>query len=303
MFYYWAYGLSISSEMYFPELMPIEYIDSADVSIHFGHVPTHDEEIEEKASRKIFINHYNFKLVVPDVASYWAEKGSEIIVEKVKDVDEGIVRLFCLSNVFAAILFQREKFPLHAAAIIIEDHLVLICGHSGAGKSTLLASLLSKGHKIFSDDVCVPFIASSGKVYMHSSYPMKKFWKDTLSQFSHLGEPNIQIRPDYDKYGVFFHNDFEQRPLMPSVVFFLEKSSKRTDLNFRDIKGVELFQKLESNAYRGEYLGVLDLKQSHFELFTSLANQLNGYVIERPEDCNTIEEVTNYVEEIIRNTF
>jgi hypothetical protein len=90
---------------------------------------------------------------------------------------------------------------------------------------------------------------------------------------------------------------------MPSVVFFLEKSSKRTDLDFRDIKGVELFQKLESNAYRGEYLRVLDLKQSHFELFTRLANQLNGYVVERPEDCNTIVEVTNYVEEIMRNTF
>jgi energy-coupling factor transporter ATP-binding protein EcfA2 len=289
--------------MYFPELMPIEDIDSADVSIHFGQVPTHDKEIVDKASRNIFIDHNNFKLVVPDIATYWAERGSAIIVEKVEDVDEGVVRLFCLSNVFAAILFQRKIFPLHAAAIKIEDHLVLICGHSGAGKSTLLASLLSKGHKIFSDDVCVPFIASSGKVYIHSSYPMKKFWKDTLSQFSHLGEPNIQLRPDYDKYGIFFHNDFEKRPLMPSVVFFLEKSSKRTDLDFRDIKGVELFQKLESNAYRGEYLGVLDLKQSHFELFTSLANQLNGYVIERPEDCNTIVEVTNYVEEIIRNTF
>ena len=303
MFYYWAYGLIIRSEMYFPELMPIEDIDSADVSIHFGQVSTHDKERGDKAIRNIFIDHNNFKLVVPDIATYWAERGSNIIVEKVEDVDEGIVRLFCLSNVFAAILFQRKIFPLHAAAIKIEDHLVLICGHSGAGKSTLLASLLSKGHKIFSDDVCVPFIASSGKVFMHSSYPMKKFWKDTLFQFSHLGEPNIQLRPDYDKYGIFFHNDFEKRPLMPSVVFFLEKSSKRTDLDFRDIKGVELFQKLESNAYRGEYLGVLDLKQSHFELFTSLANQLNGYVIERPEDCNTIVEVTNYVEEIIRNTF
>jgi energy-coupling factor transporter ATP-binding protein EcfA2 len=289
--------------MYFPELMPIEDIDSADVSIHFGQVSTHDKERGDKASRNIFIDLNNFKLVVPDIATYWAERGSNIVVEKVEDVDEGIVRLFCLSNVFAAILFQRKIFPLHAAAIKIEDHLVLICGHSGAGKSTLLASLLSKGHKIFSDDVCVPFIASSGKVFMHSSYPMKKLWKDTLFQFSHLGEPNIQLRPDYDKYGIFFHNDFEKRPLMPSVVFFLEKSSKRTDLDFRDIKGVELFQKLESNAYRGEYLRVLDLKQSHFELFTRLANQLNGYVVERPEDCNTIVEVTNYVEEIMRNTF
>jgi hypothetical protein len=132
---------------------------------------------------------------------------------------------------------------------------------------------------------------------------MKKFWKDTLFQFSHLGEPNIQLRPDYDKYGIFFHNDFEKRPLMPSVVFFLEKSSKRTDLDFRDIKGVELFQKLESNAYRGEYLGGMDLKQSHFELFSSLAKQLKGYVIERPNDVNTMNELSDKLEEIIKNKF
>jgi hypothetical protein len=44
----------------------------------------------------------------------------------------------------------------------------------------------------------------------------------------------------------------------------------------------------------------LDLKQSHFELFASLANQLKGYVIERPGDINTIEELSNQVEEIIR---
>jgi hypothetical protein len=136
---------------------------------------------------------------------------------------------------------------------------------------------------------------------MYSSYPMMKFWKDTLSQFFYLGEPNIQLRPDYDKYGLFFHSDFESKAITPSLVFFLEKSPVREDLYSREIKGIELFQKLESNAYRGEYLGGLDLKQSHFELFASLANQIKGYVIERPENINTIIELSNHVEEIIRN--
>jgi hypothetical protein len=64
---------------------------------------------------------------------------------------------------------------------------------------------------------------------------------------------------------------------------------------------MELFQRLESNAYRGKYLVGLDLKQSHFELFANLANQLKGYVIERPEDINTIVELSNKAEKIIRN--
>jgi hypothetical protein len=301
MFYYWAYGLSIRSEMYFPELMPIDYTESADVSLYFGKVPIHRDEKVDEANRNIYINNHCFKLLVPGIATYWAEGGANIIIEKVEDVDEREVRLFCLSNVFAAILNQRKIFPLHAAAIKIENHLVLICGHSGVGKSTLLASLLSKGFKIFSDDVCVPFITSSSKVYMHSSYPIMKLWKDTLSQFPHLGETNIQLRPDYDKYGIFFHNEFESIAVMPSFVFFLEKSKERKVLHCREIKGIELFKKLESNAYRSEYLGALDLKQSHFELFTSLANQLKGYVLERPENINTIVELSTKAEDIIRN--
>jgi energy-coupling factor transporter ATP-binding protein EcfA2 len=303
MFYYLAYGLSIRSEMYFPELMPIEETESIDLTLHFGQVQTHVEERLERSNRKVFIGDYNFKLLVPEVATYWAEGGAEIIIEKVADVDEGLVRLFCLSNVFAAILNQRKIFPLHAAAIKIEDHLVLICGHSGTGKSTLLASLLSKGYKIFSDDVCVPFINSLGKVYMYSSYPMMKFWRETISSFPYLGEPNIQLRPDYDKYGFFFHNEFEAKALTPSLIFFLEKSTERTDLKFREINGVGLFQKLESNAYRGEYLGGMDLKQSHFELFSSFAKQLQGYVIERPNDVNTMNELSDKVVEIIKNKF
>lgn len=303
MFYYWAYGLTIHSEMYFPELMPIDYIDSADVSLHFGQVSIHDDEVVEKANRNVFINNYTFKLVVQGVATYWAEKGTKIIIEKVEDIDESIVRLFCLSNVFAAILNQRKIFPLHAAALTIKNHLVLICGRSGAGKSTLLASLLSKRFKIFSDDVCVPFIASSGEVHMHSSYPLMKFWKDTLYHFPLLGEPNIQLRPDFDKYGFYFHSDFETKPLMPSLVFFLEKSSEATEVVCKEIKGMELFQKLESNVYRGEYLGGLDVKQSHFDLFTCLANQIKGYVIKRPEEINTIVELCSRAEEIIRNKF
>lgn len=287
--------------MYFPELMPIGLTESIDVSLRLGHVPNHSAEEIAGPNQKVFINEFCFKLYVPNIAKYWAESGSTIIIEKSGKVDDALVRLFCLSNVFAAVLYQRGIFPLHSAAIKIENHLVLICGHSGAGKSTLLASLISKGFKIFSDDVCVPYISSSGQVFMHSSYPMMKFWKDSLECFPILGNPDIQLRPEYDKYGIFFHNEFKIKASMPLIVFFLEKSSENRELCFREIKGVELFQKLESNAYRGEYLAGFDLKRSHFELFTSLANQLKSYVIERPKDINTIVELADKAEEIIRN--
>ena len=74
-------------------------------------------------------------------------------------------------------------------------------------------------------------------------------------------------------------------------------------MHLREIKGVELFQKLDSNVYRGEFLGQLDLRMSHFKLFSKLANQIQGYVIERPDGINTIKELSDKVEEIVGNKF
>jgi hypothetical protein len=303
MFFYWAYGLTIQSEIYFPELFPAVTSLDTDVQIKIGAIDSFVQFSPNFPTNELVIDQNYFFLNVTGIGKYYAVSGNLIIVEPFANADLASLRLYCLSNVFAAILFQRHVFPLHAAALKIDNKLVLICGDSGAGKSSLQASLLSRGVKIFSDDVCVPYLTSSGEVFMHPSYPLMKFWRDTLSYFPFLGEPDLQLRPNYEKYGFFFHDEFQEKALSPSLVFFLEKSSLISELHLREIKGVELFQKLNSNVYRGEFLGKLDLRMSHFDLFSKLANQLQGYVIERPDSINTINELSDKVEEIIRNKF
>ncbi len=303
MYKYFAFGLSIESEIYFPELFTGINNINTDVQIKIGAIDSFVQLSPISLANELVIDQNYFYLNVAGIGKYYATSGNLIIIEPYATADLESLRLYCLSNVFAAILFQRQVFPLHAAALKIENKLVLICGDSGAGKSSLQASLLSKGVKIFSDDVCVPYLSSSGEVFMHPSYPIMKFWRDTLSYFPFLGEPDVQLRPNYEKFGFFFHDEFQEKALSPSLVFFLEKSSVISELHLREIKGVELFQKLDSNVYRGEFLGQLDLRMSHFELFSRLANQLQGYVIERPTSINTINELSNKVEEIIRNKF
>jgi hypothetical protein len=273
------------------------------VQIKIGAINSFVQFSPDTLFNDLVIDKNYFYLNVTGIGKYYATSGNLIIIEPFATADLESLRLYCLSNVFAAILFQRQVFPLHAAALIIDNKLVLICGDSGAGKSSLQASLLSKGAKIFSDDVCVPSLSASGEVFMYPSYPLMKFWRDTLSYFPFLGEPDVQLRPNYEKFGFFFHDEFQEKALSPSLVFFLEKSSVISDLHLREIKGVELFQKLDSNVYRGEFLGQLDLRMSHFKLFSKLANQIQGYVIERPDGINTIKELSDKVEEIVGNKF
>ncbi len=299
MYYYWAYGLKIKSEILFPELLSLPETKEFNIELVLGEVPRHQQEAMVIINQQIFIDDKSYKLVLPGIATYWAEGGKQIVVQVLEGADQSTVRLFCLSNVFAALLFQRKQIPLHAAALKVENRLLLICGHSGAGKSTLLASLMSRGFTLFSDDVCVPVSDTSKGVFMHSSYPMMKFWKDTYTSFSFLGVPDVQLRPDLTKYGFYFHDKFNTNTYKPNVVFFIEKSSGESEVRIREVQGAELFQKLESNAYRGEFLGSIDLRQEHFKLFADLANQVKGYLVVRPEALNSVEEITDIVMEIL----
>lgn len=298
-FYYWAYGLKVKSEICFPELFPIEPSNDINVYIGSGKVPVHPNENADNVNSRIFIDDTKFKLIVPGIACYWANRGAEIIVQKFENSNEEEVRLFCLSNVFAAILHQRNIIPLHAASIKYNKQLVLFCGESGAGKSTLLASLISKGYEVFSDDVSVPFLSEDNSIFMHSSYPMMKFWKDGVSGFLNGRKPDIQLRPDTDKYGFYFHDKFDCLAIKPVLVFFIDRVEDKLEVTLDEIKGVELFQKLATNVYRGEFLGGYDLRSHHFSLLTTLANQIRGFVIKRPDAINTVNLISDQVEKII----
>lgn len=303
MFKYIAFGLRIESELIFPELFSVEFKKKADVVIRIGSIPQSTSELFSTQYIGVKLNSKEYHLDIPDVGKYAVSFGEFIVIEPAINCDITKLRLYCLSNVFAAVLYQRRSIPLHASSIKVNEILVLICGQSGAGKSTLLATLMSKGYPIFSDDVCVPISTDHDKFLMYSSYPMMKFWEETIKRLPALGEPDVQLRPELNKFGYYFHEQFIQAALQPELVFFLEKSSQVDKVDIREIKGYELFQRLEANAYRGEYLGIVDLRHEHFNLFSSLANQLRGFTIIRPEGEDSIDYITASVVEKINQHF
>jgi hypothetical protein len=300
MYYYWAYGLKVKSEISFPELLSLPKTSDFDVKLLLGEVPPHQSEEMGNSNRQIFINDKSYKLIISGISSYWAEDGKRIVVQPLEGADQSAVRLFCLSNVFAAILNQRKQIPLHAAALKVDNQLILICGHSGAGKSTLMAALMKRGFTLFSDDVCVPVSDTSEGVFMYSSYPMMKFWKETYTAFTFLGAPDIQLGPRLDKAGFYFHDRFDINAYKPVLVFFIEKSTDVSKVVIREEKGAALFQKFESNAYRGEYLSSIDLRQEHFKLFADLANQVKGYLVVRPEGLDSVDYIANLIVKLIK---
>ena len=297
MYYYWAYGLNIYSEIPFPELFEVRAFPEPDAVLVCGEVPKLIQGESGFRSDQIMISPTEYLLHVTDVASYYVQQGKRIVIERKGEVDWDSVRLFCLSNAFAALLQQRNLIPLHCSAFLDNDELVLIMGDSGAGKSTTLAALLNRGYLPFSDDVCVPLLKEgNNELYMCSSYPMMKYWGDTFEKVDiRGGQKDRKIRPDMDKFGVYFHERFITDFKKVKLVVMIEKVSSIAAVSTRKLAGIDLFQRLERNAYRGEYLGFTGLQKEHFTLFTCIATATKTVLISRPVSENSIEGVLDVI--------
>ena len=267
-----------------------------DLDIVFGDIPLIEKTDAGFHSADYDITPDAYRITIKDVASYHVSEGKRIIISADPNADQDSIRLFCLSNAFAAALHQRKTIPLHCSAILDKGELVLVFGASGAGKSTTMAALLQKGYRPFSDDVCVPeFHAATNEIRLFSSYPMMKFWKETLDLTGYSLKVDRKIRPDIEKYGMYYHDDFMTASFKPKLIIVLEKDDKFDTSVIDPIGGIKLFQLLEANAYRGEYLGFSDLKKEHFMLFTQLANQARCFLLKRPASGNFIQEVANKI--------
>ncbi len=284
---YWGFGLNIKSEIAFPELL-VHNSDSSDVQICMGTVPASIEGVFiDEPEVNYTINNNELLFRVKNIAKYYATNGNSIIVE-IEDIKNEMrtIRLYILATVMASVLLQRKLLPLHASAIIMDNQLILITGDSGAGKSTALAGLIKKGHAVFSDDVIV-LHNKLATVVATASYPMIKLWDDTMVKLEHelFDDRSFIIKPGMDKYGIFFHKQFNQNSYAVKKIIILKKNGINQIVS-RKITGAEIFKELAKQIYRPMLLQDNNLLLLTFNLFSSLMNTVSVYEITRPEECS-----------------
>lgn len=303
MFHYWAFGLAIVSEIEFPELFEVQEGTNSVVKIRSGLVPAIIENTEGYNSDFLGISPEQFLYHIPGIASYFVENGKTITISIDQDADLNEMRLYCLSNAFAALLHQRGLIPLHAAAFLHEEEIIMLMGSSGAGKSTTLAALIDKGYDPFSDDICVPLDKKiNGCWHAFSSYPMMKYWADTFEKVN-LGNMNDQrrLKPALDKYGMFFHEKFITSSRRIKLIILLEKDSNVEKVSSRVLTGIEAFDRLQAEAYRREYLGYENMIQNHFKVLSSMADGISIILVTRPSNKDSVAEVVGSIESILLN--
>ncbi len=285
---YWGFGLIISSEIEFPELLPYKFRSSPDITIRIGKVP---EQINGNTftgtSLSYTINEHELLFEGIDVAHYYTTNGKLIIISPKQPVEDWRgVRLHVLASVMASVLQQKKRLPFHASALAHKNSLILIGGDSGAGKSTSVAGLMKRGYTIFSDDVIV--LKNTGdRVLAQASYPMIKLWDDTMTKMNHtlFSDRSFRIRQEIEKFGVFFHESFNTNEYSASKILILKKGDV-SQPSIEKLSGTEAFKEVYKQIYRPMLMVGNDQLTNAFSIIASLTNHCKVFRITRPSECD-----------------
>ena len=287
-FTYWAYGLHVLSEIEFPELYPITYNKHSDLIISVGECISVDESSTFNLVHRYESTEHACSIDIRSIALYTITNGSHITIHPYVGSKTSDVRVYCLSNAFAAILHQRRMLPMHAGALLINEKLSFIMGDSGAGKSTLLFQMMQAGYQVFSDDVVVFSFNQKQEVFAASSYPMMKLWKQQfLCMHKEIAQP---VRSGVEKYPFYFHDQFHitYKKIERLVVVRVDDQLHAPLL--RTLKPSAAITCLLEHVYRREYLSTVELHY-HLPLLANLVNSIEVYELIRPRYKSTEKEL------------
>jgi hypothetical protein len=297
MYYYWGFGLTISSEIEFPELLPIDFVPAPDLSITLGIIPETltREDVEHTPVVSIGPNQYLLKLF--NIANYFASNGNSIIVEPLQANDSKSLRLFLLNSVMSALLYQRDKVMLHASAIEVEDGVALFCGPANSGKSALAAGMQLRGYQIFSDEVCLIAPSVDNNFEATASYPVYKLWSDTFKKTCiKLPDDDYKIRPELGKYGIFYHENFSTDARTIKHVFVLNRHQQKKPVSIIKIVPVDGFTRLHNNTFYRMQIKPMKKQALSFSLISKLVNVTPVFKIDWYENENSIADICNLIE-------
>ncbi|MBW8687420.1 P-loop NTPase family protein [Chitinophaga rhizophila] len=289
MYKYWGFGLLITSSIKFPELMPATS-SHTDVTITIGSIPLiHASASFSTGHITYTLNDYELLFTVPGIASYYIAHGKQIIIAPVTaKIEERILRMFVLAGAMAGVLQQRKQVPLHAAGIVEAGALTLICGRSGAGKSTTLAGLQDKHYRIFTDDVTVlRQLPGDEQVSGIAAYPMLKLWEQSL-QTLQLEDRSFPVMPGIEKYGIFFHQDFDTEPYPVNRIILLATGDV-TAIDHQRLIGSNAFTQVVQHIYKPALFRQPFIRGVCFNTISALTRQADTHLITRPLHCEPEE--------------
>lgn len=273
MYSYKAHGLTIKSEIKFPEL--IEGRPKSDVMIKYGNVNYSSKKVLSQGVFRV-ASHYlltddSVYLIWNDITICQIVEGNEIMVNPETGIEIEFLRALILGPAMGILLHQRGRLVLHASAVKINDSAVAFMGHNGAGKSTTTFSFMNSGYPLVADDILsVEF--REGVPYVFPGLPRIKLWPESLETLNNELE-SFPIHSESRKRSYRVNNFFDH--ILPLKQIYIIENSEKTFLEsiskqealielLRNSYCANIFQNSEQATNLGEYAKIVknvDIKQ------------------------------------------
>lgn len=296
-YYYRVYDLNVESDIEMPELLEVDVNDKIDVVIKYGKVPKNMINKIQEGSW-FHLEEKSFVFRVENIAKYFVENGSEIIIEPYELANKDDVKTFTLGTSFGILIKQRNDIAIHGGTILIDNKAVILTGNTGAGKSTLTNAFRHNGYRFLCDDVSV-LGNKKDSIFVMPAYPQQKLCKDAMDKMGYDTEKFKKIDDDRDKYCIPVHDSFEKDPCKLSAICEIELTDKDDDVEIKEILGQEKLFSVLKNIYRIELIRTMDMKKEYFSKCLEIAKNIRVFKVKRPKDKFTVNEQIRLIEQAV----
>jgi hypothetical protein len=203
---------------------------------------------------------------------------------------------YLLGPVCGLLLRLRGVTALHASAVAVDGHAVLVCGPAGAGKSTTAAALASRGHPVLSDDVSA-LDPTPDAVHVRPGYPQLKLWPDAARAVHGDGAELPPLTPNWDKryLDLAERGGYHPEPLPVAAVYVLAGREGADAPRLESIDAARQVLTLVANTYLG-WLPELQAQARDLALYGRMARAVpviravpHADAARLPELCALIE--------------
>ena len=207
---------------------------------------------------------------------------SDIIIYNSKEIDEDKIWEMLIGVPFGYALRKKGFMVMHGSSVVINGQAICIVGSSGLGKSTLALSLVDKGFKFLTEDLC---IIKDGIIHFYSQWiKIDKNLKNKVK-----ADLNKHINLSFDSRGrnlIKIKKENCSENTTPKAIYFPIISDNK---NIEQIKDREIFKFLFTNSYRIE-----NEQESDLTMITDMIKSFDFYSFQRNIN-SPIDENVNFL--------
>ena len=284
------YGLGISANKPIPGV-PSSTVNSVDLSISLGALPTWVRELESSQSQLSYTAEYTDTCGQPVLQVFrlsggkyhyfrYADNteflvdhtGSEIWADWSPSLTIEDTATYLLGPVMGFVMLLRGIISLHASAVVLDSEAVALVGPAGSGKSTTTAGFSAKGFDVLADDV-VTLDDRTDHFWVRPAYPCIRLWPASVKTLYGSDSHLPKLTPNWDKRYLDLTGRFPTKAVPLSAIYLFGERRDEAGAPFvQAVDRTDALLSLIANTYTN-YLIDRSMQARQFDLLTRvLAN-------------------------------